>query len=118
MINQPVGKAYLKEMVAKVRKIRDSNKMTVRDLGVICGLDYSSLCRVELGEYHSRILTLKIIADVLCVDLKEFLQFFIMENKPPEEAINLFENIVKAFVKNNPKSKAKRKTKVNGKTKK
>jgi len=64
---------YLKEIGKRIQSIRKSKKITIRGLGELCKLDYSTLCRIEGGQYASRITTLKAIADVLEVDVKEFL---------------------------------------------
>ena len=64
---------YLKAMGKKMRAIRLSKKMTLRQLAVLCELDYTSIGRIECGEYSSRLLTLKVIADKLEVDVKDFL---------------------------------------------
>lgn len=62
---------YLKEIGQRIQAIRKAKKITIRQLGEMCKLDYSSLCRVEGGQYASRITTLKAIADNLGVDIKE-----------------------------------------------
>ncbi len=64
---------YLKTMGKKIQAIRKSKKITVRTLGQMCELDYSSISRIETGQYSSRILTLKNIADKLNVDVKDFI---------------------------------------------
>lgn len=64
---------YLKEIGQRMQSIRKSKNITVRKLGEMCQLDYSCLSRIEGGQYSSRILTLKVIADKLGVDVKDFL---------------------------------------------
>jgi len=64
---------YLKEIGAKIQAARKEKGVTVRELGEQCELNYSSLSRIEGGQYSSRILTLKVIADKLGVDVKSFL---------------------------------------------
>ena len=64
---------YLVEMGGKIKAARNAKKLTVRELGELCKLDYSCLSRIENGQYSSRVLTLKIIADVLGKDVKDFL---------------------------------------------
>jgi len=64
---------YLKEIGQKIQAIRKAKKITIRGLGELCQLDYSTLCRIEGGQYASKITTLKNVADKLGVDVKEFL---------------------------------------------
>ena len=63
----------LKQMGARIRAIRKAKKVTLRQLGKLCELDYGSICRIESGQKDSHILTLKNIADNLDVDVKDFL---------------------------------------------
>lgn len=64
---------YLKEMGKKIKFIRELNKITLRMLGELCGLDYSNISRLEGGQKDCHILTLKSIADVLKVDVKDLI---------------------------------------------
>jgi len=64
---------YLKEIGQKIQAVRKAKKITIRGLGELCQLDYSTLCRIEGGQYASKITTLKNVADKLGVDVKEFL---------------------------------------------
>ena len=64
---------YLKTIGAKIRALRKEKKITIRGLGELCKLDYSTLSRIEGGQYASKITTLKKVADVLEVDVKAFL---------------------------------------------
>ena len=64
---------YLKEIGKRIQEIRKSKKVTIRGLGELCKLDYSTLSRIEGGQYASRITTLKNVADKLGVDVKDFL---------------------------------------------
>lgn len=64
---------YLKEIGARIQAIRKAKKITIRKLGEMTELDYSSLCRLEGGQYASKITTLKAVADSLGVDVKDFL---------------------------------------------
>jgi transcriptional regulator with XRE-family HTH domain len=64
---------FLKEMGSKMRAARKAKKLTLRQLGEMCKLDYSAIARIECGYKSSRILTLKIIAEKLGVDVKDFL---------------------------------------------
>jgi transcriptional regulator with XRE-family HTH domain len=67
------GDIYLKEMGKKIRAIRIARKIPLRKLRKLCDLNFTSISRMESGQYSSRILTLKAIADVLKVDVKDFL---------------------------------------------
>jgi transcriptional regulator with XRE-family HTH domain len=62
---------YLKEVGAKMKAFRKLKKITIRELGELCQLDYSTLCRIEGGQYASKITTLKNVADKLGVDVKD-----------------------------------------------
>lgn len=64
---------YLKEIGKKIQAYRKAKKITIRDLGELCKLDYSTLSRIEGGQYASRITTLKNVADKLGVDVKDLL---------------------------------------------
>lgn len=64
---------FLKQMGAKIKAVRNSKGITLRQLGEMCNLDSGSICRIENGQKNSYILTLKNIADKLEVDVKEFL---------------------------------------------
>lgn len=64
---------FLIEMGKKIKAIRDKKKISLRQLGKMCELDYSSISRIETGQKSSRVLTLKTIADKLGVDVKDFL---------------------------------------------
>jgi len=62
---------YLKEIGAKIQAARKEKGITIRGLGELCKLDYSTLCRIEGGQYASKITTLKNVADKLGVDIKD-----------------------------------------------
>ena len=62
---------YLKEIGQKIQSIRKAKKITIRGLGELCKLDYSTLSRIEGGQYASRITTLKNVAEKLGVDIKD-----------------------------------------------
>lgn len=53
--------AFLLEMGKKMRSIRKNRKVTLRQLGAMCNLDYSAIARIECGQKSSRILTLKVM---------------------------------------------------------
>ena len=64
---------FLKEMGSKIKSIRNDRKISLRELGKLCNLDYGSICRIESGQKDSHILTLKNIADKLGVYVKDFI---------------------------------------------
>lgn len=64
---------FLVDMGAKMKAIRHSRGINLREMGKLTKLDYTCICRIEGGRYGSQITTLKIIADVLECDVKDFL---------------------------------------------
>lgn len=47
--------------------------LTVRQLAVICSMDYANFSRIENGYQNILVLTLKNIADALEVEIKDLL---------------------------------------------
>lgn len=64
---------YLIEMGKKIRAIRRSKGIGLRKIITMCSLHKSAISEIELGKRNCHILTLKMIADVLEVDVKDFL---------------------------------------------
>jgi transcriptional regulator with XRE-family HTH domain len=64
---------YLKEIGKKIRATRRVKGISMRKLVTLCPLHKSSLSEIENGKRDSHILTLKMLADVLGVDVKDFL---------------------------------------------
>lgn len=64
---------YLQEIGKKIQAARKAKNITIRGLGELCKLDYSTLSRIEGGQYASKITTLKNVADKLGVDVRDFL---------------------------------------------
>ena len=64
---------YIKEVGLKVKSARNKKGISVRQLGLMCSIDYSNLSRFENGQKDIRISTLKLIANKLEMDIKEFL---------------------------------------------
>jgi transcriptional regulator with XRE-family HTH domain len=64
---------YLKQIGQRIKAIRKAKKISIRSLGELCQMDYSGLSRIEGGQHSSRILTLKLIAEKLDVDIKDIL---------------------------------------------
>lgn len=63
---------YLKQISEKIQAARKSKGVSVRKLGEQCELNYSNLSRIEDGQYSSRILTLKVIAESWGLMLRVF----------------------------------------------
>ncbi len=64
---------YLIEMGKRIRAIRRAKGISMRKLITLCPLHKSSLSELENGKRDCHILTLKLLADVLNVDVKDFL---------------------------------------------
>ena len=64
---------YLIEMGKRIRSIRRAKGISMRKLVEICPLHKSSISEIENGKRDSHILTLKMLADILEVDVKDFL---------------------------------------------
>lgn len=64
---------FLIEMGKKINKARKAKKISLRELERLTDIDMANLCRIENGKKNSHILTLKSIADVLEIDIKQFL---------------------------------------------
>jgi len=56
---------YLVSMGAKMRIIRRSRGINIREMGKLCNMDFTAICMIENGHYGSKITTLKLIAEVL-----------------------------------------------------
>lgn len=66
-------KEYLTELGRKIKTARTLNKVSLRKLSVLCKTDMSNLWYIENGQRNARLLTLKSIADVFNMDVKDFL---------------------------------------------
>ena len=64
---------YLVAMGERMQVIRQSRGINLREMGELCQINFTTLNRIENGYFGSRITTLKIIADVLECDVKDFL---------------------------------------------
>lgn len=64
---------FLKQVGGRVKALRQSKGLSVRALAAMCGTDYSNLSRFENGQKNLYLLSLKLIAEKLEVDLKELL---------------------------------------------
>ncbi len=57
----------------KLRQIRKERKLTLKELEAISGVDYSSISRIEQGEYLPKLETLLKLARALEVSITELL---------------------------------------------
>ncbi len=64
---------YLSEMGRKIKAARKANKLSLPKLSKLCNIHLTSLWFIENGRSNVHILTLKSIADVYKMDVKEFL---------------------------------------------
>ena len=64
---------YLKEVGARMRAVRKSKNVTLTGLDRLISIDRSNLSEIERGKKNFHILTMKLVADALGVDLKEIL---------------------------------------------
>ncbi|MDB4925885.1 helix-turn-helix transcriptional regulator [Mucilaginibacter sp.] len=64
---------YLKEMGQKIRTARKAKKIPIDQMAKLSKIDMSNLSFLERGMRNCHILSLKSIADVLGMDVKEFL---------------------------------------------
>lgn len=64
---------YLQEMGKKLKAARKKNKLSLPKLSKLCGIHLTSIWFIENGERNVHILTLKKIADVYKMDVKDFL---------------------------------------------
>ena len=64
---------FLKEMGRKIKEARKAKKLSYPKFSKLTNIDMSNLWFIEQGRRNVHLLTLKIIADKLEVDVKEFL---------------------------------------------
>ena len=64
---------YLKGMGSRIRAARQAKKMTLQQLGGLMNVNISNLSFLERGRRNPHLLTLKSIADILGVDVIDFL---------------------------------------------
>lgn len=64
---------YLIQIGKKVREIRRAKNISMRQLSVLAPIHKSSLSDIENGKMNVHILALKLLADTLGVDVKDFL---------------------------------------------
>ena len=64
---------FLKEIGKRMRSIRTSQRISIAEMHRITGLAESNITHIEKWGRDAHVLTLKKIADVLKVEVKEFL---------------------------------------------
>ena len=64
---------FLQEIGQKIRTARKAKKIAINDMAELTKIDMSNLSFLERGRRNFHILSLKSIADVLEMDIKEFL---------------------------------------------
>jgi len=64
---------FLLEMGTKIRTARKAKKIPIDQMAVLTKIDMSNLSFLERGMRNCHILSLKSIADVLGMDIKDFL---------------------------------------------
>ena len=64
---------YLKEIGSKIRAARKAKKMSMDSLGEKIKMNISNISFIERGKTNPHLLTLKRIADVLEVEVKDFI---------------------------------------------
>jgi transcriptional regulator with XRE-family HTH domain len=64
---------FLKQMGSKVKAARLANKMSLPQLSNATGLGVPAIWFLEQGRRNAHILTLKSIADVLKMEVKDFI---------------------------------------------
>ena len=64
---------YLIQMGKKIRAARRAKGISMRKIITLCSLHKSSISEIENGKRDCHILTLKLLADVLKMDVKDFL---------------------------------------------
>ncbi len=67
------NKAYLQELGRKIKAARKARKISLPALSRLCNFHVTSLWFIENGQRNVHILTLKSIADVFKMDVKDFL---------------------------------------------
>ena len=67
------NKDFLKEMGHKIRIARKAKKIPINEMAKLAKIDMSNLSFLERGEKNCHILSIKSIADVLGMDVKDFL---------------------------------------------
>jgi transcriptional regulator with XRE-family HTH domain len=64
---------FLKEMGGKIKKLRRSKKMTLQQVSELTGFNITAISFLENGRSNPHLLTIKSIADVLEVNVKDLI---------------------------------------------
>lgn len=64
---------YLKEMGSRIRAARKAKKMSMESLGELINMNISNISFIERGKTNPHLLTLKNIADVLRMNVRDFI---------------------------------------------
>ena len=64
---------YLKEMGKKIKTLRKSKRITLETMSKLSSIDVSNLSFLENGKRNPHLLTLRSIASILEVDVKDFI---------------------------------------------
>jgi len=64
---------FLNEMGKRIRSIRRAKEMSLQRVSDLTGIDLSNLSFLERGQRNTHLLSLKSIADVLKVEVKDFI---------------------------------------------
>lgn len=69
------GEEFLKKLGGNIKKLRLEAGMSQTDLGYACNFERSTMNRIEAGRTNPTVLTLRLIADALNVELSKLLEF-------------------------------------------
>lgn len=64
---------FLKQMGSKIKAARKAQKLSLEKLSKLTGVDMSNLWFIEDGKRNAHVLTIKIIADKLGMDIKSLI---------------------------------------------
>lgn len=64
---------FLKHIGGKIKSAREAKGLSVRAFAKLCNMDFSNLSRLENGQKDCHILSLKMIADNLGINMKELI---------------------------------------------
>ena len=65
---------FLKDLGARIKKIRTEKKISQIGLAVKCEFEKASMSRIESGKTNSTVLTLRKISNALEVDMSDFFE--------------------------------------------
>lgn len=70
-----MNREYLQKFAKNLKRLRGLKGLTQDDLGAIDGVSRSTIGMVETGKTDITLSKIKLIADALCVEPKELLDF-------------------------------------------